>query len=114
MTTPAQTPRTDAETHLFQTDLDSSDGCSTTRAFVLADFARTLERDLAAERALADVHAEALTTVMGYGSSDMGHQQMCDYVTEVAAAALARHADARKAGHEKAGSGSTAQAGPNH
>lgn len=31
---------------------------------------------------------EALNKVRGYGSADMGHQQMCDYITEVAEEAL--------------------------
>jgi hypothetical protein len=31
---------------------------------------------------------EALEKVRGYGTADLGHQQMCDYVTEVATEAL--------------------------
>lgn len=39
-------------------------------------------------RAENSVLRKALEKVRGYGRADMGHQQMCDYVTEVATEAL--------------------------
>ena len=39
-------------------------------------------------RAENSVLREALEKVRGYGRADLGHQQMCDYVTEVATEAL--------------------------
>ena len=46
------------------------------------------DRDLTAANAANARLREALEKVKGYGRGDMGHQQMCDYVTEVAEEAL--------------------------
>ena len=55
---------------------------------VNADYMQQIERENTALRAHAERLAEALEKVQGYGRCDMGHQQMCDYVTEVADQAL--------------------------
>lgn len=82
--TPEETPLTEA--HLF--GARGGDCVTEVKAVVRANFARRLERENTALRAHAERLAEALEKVQGYGRCDMGHQQMCDYVTEVADEAL--------------------------
>jgi hypothetical protein len=48
----------------------------------------TLRTKLELAEAACAAKDEALEKVRGYGRADMGHQQMCDYVTEVATEAL--------------------------